>query len=58
VSQGFDIQFMLETMQDLIADHAVVSQADYRLTFGRERFMAQAAERCGRFGGTIRFTVP
>ena len=47
VPQGFHIQFMLEAMQDLVADDSLVSQPDYRLAFRREGLVAQAPERLG-----------
>lgn len=55
--QCFHIQFMLETMQDLVTDDTLVSQADHRLTFRCEGLVTQAPERFGRFGRAVRITV-
>jgi hypothetical protein len=47
--QCFDVQFMLQMMQDFVADRAVIAQADKSQSLGRQCFVAQSLKGLGGF---------
>jgi hypothetical protein len=43
----FNVQFMLQPVEDLVADRAVIPHADQRHPFGSKRFMAEPPKGLG-----------
>src|SRR5712691_12100708 len=53
-SQGFDVQLMLNLMEDRIADGPFVAQGDDRQAFRRERLVPEPSKRLGGLRRAVR----
>ena len=52
-TDGFDVQLMLEPVQDVVADGIVIAHRDQRGSLSSECFMTQPAERLDRLRSTL-----